>query len=529
MVSIFSISMFVIENYQKNVLQARLEGELRSLASFALSAGEIVSYGFDVEEIDSSFDILAERIAKASNYHISYFHKNGRLLGDSNLSYHELKKRPISELPIELVQAIENEYGQSTRYSETLKQEVTYFAKFDPSSGYISRVSLPTNSYESAVVSLRFGFIIIILITIAVMVSFALVVIRINNNAIKKERSYQEGRIVARTREITLIQTMSTMLNSAHSMDDAARLLFNILPKLLPNYSGVVYLTDKAEFSVRELMHFGKDSSNTLAVRLEHLAAESQITNFDQFAERVATIVKELSDKHTCLTLICEGEFIGLMHLSSEDELINSTDKKLAADIAEQISFALCNLLIKDQLRSQATRDPLTDLHNRRFMLETFEQALNRAERHQSHLSVLMIDIDFFKRFNDKYGHEAGDEVLIQVAKEFKDNLRLEDIACRYGGEEFCIICPDTSLKDAYSLAEKLRACIMQLELNFKGRSLGRISLSIGVSVFPNHADNSQSLICCADKALYSAKEQGRNCTVVYTAGDNIKHSLVYE
>jgi diguanylate cyclase (GGDEF)-like protein len=151
-------------------------------------------------------------------------------------------------------------------------------------------------------------------------------------------------------------------------------------------------------------------------------------------------------------------------------------------------------------------------------MLESFEASLNRAERHQGTLAVLMIDIDHFKMFNDKFGHEAGDLVLKEVATAFKENFRLEDIACRYGGEEFLIICPDTPLRDGFLLGEKIRKLIAKLQLNLEETELSTISLSIGVAAFPNHGNTTQKLLAESDKALYSAKSCGRNGTVVAQA-----------
>ena len=210
-----------------------------------------------------------------------------------------------------------------------------------------------------------------------------------------------------------------------------------------------------------------------------------------------------------------EGEFIGILQLVSEDKIIEIKFQNLIKSLAPQLSSAMVNIQLKDILRDQAIRDPLTELYNRRFMLEAFEQALNRAERHKSCLAVLMIDLDHFKNFNDSYGHEAGDKVLVMVAKQFKINLRLEDIACRYGGEEFCILCPDTGVREAHVLAEKLRKCVAEQKIKYQDNYLEKVTLSIGISIYPNHGNSSNELIQQADKALYNAKDQGRNCTVV--------------
>jgi diguanylate cyclase (GGDEF)-like protein len=208
-------------------------------------------------------------------------------------------------------------------------------------------------------------------------------------------------------------------------------------------------------------------------------------------------------------------ELVGGLQFNNKNEVISNELRNTALNLSEQISGALANIRLKNQLRNQAARDPLTNLYNRRYMLESFEQALNRAERHERNLAVLMIDLDLFKQFNDRFGHEAGDMILKEVAKQFKVNLRLEDIACRYGGEEFCIVCPDTGLREAFVLAEKLRDCVSKQALSFKSIELEPVTMSVGIAIFPNHAVTSSELMAQADKALYVAKRKGRNCTVV--------------
>lgn len=162
----------------------------------------------------------------------------------------------------------------------------------------------------------------------------------------------------------------------------------------------------------------------------------------------------------------------------------------------------------------QSRIDGLTDLHNRIDFDERFEAEFTASRRHEKALSLLFLDIDHFKNLNDNYGHQAGDEALRQVAKTLKEVCRTEDVPCRYGGEEFTIILPDTGKAGAEQLAERLRAAIEEKEINFEGQKLP-VTASIGISTF-SHQEKGEALIQEADKALYQAKTGGRNKVVSY-------------
>ena len=168
----------------------------------------------------------------------------------------------------------------------------------------------------------------------------------------------------------------------------------------------------------------------------------------------------------------------------------------------------------RDDLRVQSFRDPLTNLFNRRYMEESLDREILRAERGEHRLGVIMIDIDHFKKVNDTLGHDAGDAVLQQLAEFLQTNIRGADIACRYGGEEFLLILPDAPLEATRDRAEHLRVATQKIELRFEDRELPAPTLSLGVAVFPDHGTTRQALVRAADAALYRAKNSGRNRTV---------------
>jgi len=190
--------------------------------------------------------------------------------------------------------------------------------------------------------------------------------------------------------------------------------------------------------------------------------------------------------------------------------------------VAEQIALALSNLDLRDKLRDQAIRDPLTGLFNRRYFEETAERELHRAECRDAGAAVIVIDIDYFKRFNDTHGHDAGDAVLKKFAMLLQSKARVEDIACRHGGEEFALLLSGVPLEIAVSRAGQLREAVKDLELRYRGDTLGTISISCGIAAFPDHGRSLSELMSAADRALYSAKHEGRDRVVAAFAATGV-------
>lgn len=166
---------------------------------------------------------------------------------------------------------------------------------------------------------------------------------------------------------------------------------------------------------------------------------------------------------------------------------------------------------MRETLYEQANHDPLTGLFNRRYMDETLTRELQCTFREHKSLSVAMLDLDFFKKFNDTNGHEAGDEILKFIGALLIKNFRESDVACRFGGEEFLVIMGNTNISDAYKRLEEIRNEVKSGEVFFNGRLLPSITISIGVAEAPADGDTAKDLISAADIALYSAKQAGRD------------------
>ena len=226
-----------------------------------------------------------------------------------------------------------------------------------------------------------------------------------------------------------------------------------------------------------------------------------------------------------CIPLIANGEAIGVLSIQDDaqpSEVSPSPDskgfgrrKQLASAIAEHIALAISNLNLREALRLQAIHDSLTGLYNRRYMQEFLEREIYRARRRHRPLAVMMLDLDNFKRYNDTFGHPAGDEALRFVGEVLLGVVRADDLACRYGGEEFSLILPECSLQQAAVRAEEIRTRLKDLHMKRATEIPGIVTVSIGVAAFDETTDKSNLLLKFADEALYKAKRAGRDRVVV--------------
>jgi diguanylate cyclase (GGDEF)-like protein len=221
------------------------------------------------------------------------------------------------------------------------------------------------------------------------------------------------------------------------------------------------------------------------------------------------------SGPYLCVPMMARGAAIGVLHVraSAEAPLGRSVEsiEPLARTVAEHVGLAMANFNLRQTLRIQSIRDPLTGLFNRRYMEETINREIPRATRYQRPLGIILFDIDHFKDFNDTFGHAAGDTVLSSLGEFVRAHIRSEDIACRYGGEEIVLILPDAPQDVTVARAEMLRAGVNALQLVHRDRPLGELAISLGVAVFPRHGVTGESLLRAADQALYRAKQAGRN------------------
>ena len=228
---------------------------------------------------------------------------------------------------------------------------------------------------------------------------------------------------------------------------------------------------------------------------------------------------------YLCVPLMAQGESLGVFHLrmprgqsaetaASEDGL-SEAKQRLTISFVERIALALANLNLRETLRNQSIRDALTGLLNRRYLDESLDREIRRASRKARSVGAIMMDLDHFKSVNDTFGHDAGDTVLREMGNFLQQNTRKEDIACRYGGEEFLIILTDTTLDGLQQRAEHLRTAVKTLHVTHRGQLLNALTMSVGVASFPEHASTAETLLRAADSALYRAKHEGRDRVVL--------------
>ncbi|MBE9158536.1 diguanylate cyclase [Nodosilinea sp. LEGE 06152] len=322
-----------------------------------------------------------------------------------------------------------------------------------------------------------------------------------------------------RNEDMRLLGKMSDFLQTCLSVEAAHQALAALVAPLFPGSSGGIFIFSDARYRVERVAVWGTAPSSTAEfIPLDCCAlGERNLHQVDlgclglqcshaESSQAIATL---------CLPLLAQNEPLGLFYLSAPH--ISESVRYLAHTVAEQLSLALANLHLRETLKQQSIRDPLTRLFNRRYLEESLAQAIQEAQRHHHPIGVIMLDIDHFKWFNDTYGHAAGDRVLQAVGQLLLDSVRGSDIACRYGGEEMLLVLPRSSLEVTVVRAEEIRQAISQLQMSYEGLALGALTTSLGVASYPVHGLTEGEVIRAADAALYQAKAQGRNRVVAAT------------
>jgi diguanylate cyclase (GGDEF)-like protein len=321
------------------------------------------------------------------------------------------------------------------------------------------------------------------------------------------------------TDSMTKLSQLGEMLQSCRTLDEMRGGIGGVLTDLLPGLGGRLALISPSQNLAAVGAHWGRHG----------LIAESVFAPEDCWALRrgqpypLAGANTGFVCKHVdypnpenphagylCVPLSAQGEVIGVLTFDGE-RAPNANERRIALAAGEQLALALANLRLQETLRTQSVRDPLTSLFNRRYLEVSLERELLRASRRALPLAVLMLDIDHFKRFNDSYGHDAGDALLAQFADVLKRTVRSEDIACRYGGEEFTIVLLEADATAAAQRAEAIRAAVAEMSVVHHQQQLPRVTVSIGLSLYPHDARSPEDLLRRADAALYAAKKAGRD------------------
>lgn len=349
------------------------------------------------------------------------------------------------------------------------------------------------------------------------------------------ERNVELSRLLAeaatRNEQVQCLSGLNRFLQSCEDMDEAVGLLKQHLPSLMRSANGALYLMEAEQNQFSQSFTWGSKTyvasfapGACWAARLGQPFRQP----FQSGSASCAHLQSGQSDAHNnvqCLPLMAHGEWLGMVvleaELVSEQPEISEIEGSRRFAI-EQVGLSIGNLKLRESLRQAAIRDVLTGLYNRRFFDESSQREVIRALRLQAQgnyagLALMMIDIDHFKRFNDQYGHDVGDQVLREVAQVLQNQTRGSDVAARYGGEEFTIVLADITKELALGRAQRVREAVEKLVLRPSGKDVGVITISIGLAQFPANGSTVEDLLSAADKALYEAKNAGRNRVVVAT------------
>ncbi len=473
-------------------------------------------------------ELIAEYISHlpqaTSEKRISIISKDGTVLGDSSISHRELGTLDNHSDRIEIIGAINNGSGFNIRYSDTLGIDMLYVATLLPlyDSLYIVRLSTPMTLLKSMSSELMTILVTLMSSSLLIMVLSTVVSIKRIDLRVKNEQSLQEERIKQRTYQIELLHRLANMLAACNSFDEAQNVIADIVPRILGDINGSVALMRNSRNQLAIKLDWGQKWPSAMSYTPDECWAlrrgKHHLSN-DSYHSLPCTHNSAVGDDQTlCIPLTAHGNTIGILHLyfGDKNHHVSTSTKQLAFNIAEHLGLALANLSLQEKLRSQALIDPLTSLFNRRYFETAIEEQLTTAKRDKLPLSLLMLDFDHFKRFNDNFGHDAGDYVLKEISRVLLETVVEGDSVCRLGGEELAILAPNLGPSQAIELANNICHIVEKLHLSLKGISLGTLTVSIGVASFPDSKVNKDDLVKYADVALYKAKDQGRNRTVHY-------------
>ncbi|HTO21522.1 MAG TPA: diguanylate cyclase [Spirochaetia bacterium] len=325
----------------------------------------------------------------------------------------------------------------------------------------------------------------------------------------------QVNQLNEQNKQIQLLTDIGDALQSCLTVEEAYATVSRQVPRLLPGSSGTLFIHDAMKSLFLSAAEWGAHRSAIPAFKAEDCwalrrgkphAVTAAGTNLPCPHAAGASEARSL-----CLPLSASGRTIGLLQVTGGAESAHA----YAESVAEHVGLALSNIMLRSDLRQLSIHDPLTGLFNRRYMEESLETEIRRAERKKQPIGVIMLDIDHFKAFNDGFGHAAGDQMLRAIASLVQSRLRAGDIACRFGGEEMVLILPEATVEAARHRAEDLRARAKRLQVHHEDTPLGQVTISLGVAVYPTHAANRDELLGAADVALYKAKEEGRDRVAV--------------
>ncbi len=469
-------------------------------------------------------DYIGDLTQANTQMRIQVIDPTGVVIADTDLSDHALARVENHANRPDFQQALETGEGSDVRFSTVTSTDRIYYSKKESINGndFVIVLSSPMYHLKQMTFELMTILTIMVILSIGFLVGTSYLSNRRINLRVEEEQTKQDERIRQRTNEIELMHRLANMLAACNNMVEAQKIVSDVLPRILGNVNGSVSLMRASRNQLVTQLDWGEEWPGSRSFAPDEcwsLRKGRVYQSNDEFHTLSCEHMENVGDNQTlCIPLTAHGNTIGIMHLyfgSSEVEIDEITEQ-LAFSVAEHLGLALANLSLQEKLRSQALSDPLTGLFNRRFFEQKLtEHAMNSATSEQP-LSLLMLDLDHFKRFNDNFGHDAGDFVLKEISALLKRSVGDDEIACRLGGEELAVLLPQSNMKQATEFANTLCEAVRSLHLEHKGLSLGQLGVSIGVSTYPKPSSDMESLVKMADQALYMAKDLGRSRVVNY-------------
>lgn len=335
-----------------------------------------------------------------------------------------------------------------------------------------------------------------------------------------KKSLIENERLSAATRTLS---ELSEWLQSAKSETELYGMISSVLGRLMPECKGTLFIYANSR-DVLEVAAGWNGQSRTAGIHPEDCwslrRGHPYVHGTSEIEFHCDHVHHGVNDNYCCIPILAHGDTVGLLHLeytfdaaeTAEEAKARFADRaRLGLACAEHLSIAIANMKLREGLRDQSVRDVLTGLNNRRYLLETGRRELLRAERHRHPVSVVTVDVDHFKTFNDNHGHDAGDTVLRHVGEILRGMFVDEAVPCRFGGEEFVVLLPNTGIEEAAARADELRARIEALTIRYADGHLPRVTISAGIAAFPEAGGNLMDILKVADDALYRAKQNGRN------------------
>lgn len=339
---------------------------------------------------------------------------------------------------------------------------------------------------------------------------------------VRRERE----RLIHAVDEKDALLNATQIVNSAEKLDHALNSSLLLLRALIPNFrTAAIFLVDETERFIELAKAIGADISEFKFSRLSlrsqnlgwspeaplpvyipdtHLRRNQRLAHLDTNARSVV-----------CVSLRSLRVTIGMLFVTSDEpNAFSESQIELLKAFADRIGFPIQKLRVQEGLQGLAYTDGMTGLYNFRYFRNHLEDEIKRSMRYNRPVSLIILDLDGFKEINDRYGHPAGDRLLLDVANIIRNSVRETDLPARYGGEEFVIICPETESDDAVTVAQRIRTTVEVTRFYLTPDERCGITLSAGVASFPTNASDDSTLMHAADYALYRAKRAGKNRVV---------------